>query len=201
MKKIIVFLVAVIAAIGLTSCSQKEVKPVAVEYNGQTYTVYTDRNIISDGTNSYSYSYSYSYRNDEYNDSFDDNYVTIFITYPDGSTWKYTYDKLIGAGSYINGIYSDLTVPFRYVSGEILFKAIDEAEDSSEFILDFRIVICVVVMILLGFILVAPYTFWKIFQPKKKRHIEPTDKQITIMRVIVAGILATMISIIISLEQ
>ena len=59
MKKLIIFLAAVIVAIGLMGCSQKEVKPVTVEYNGQTYTVYTDRNIVSDGIHSYSYSYSY----------------------------------------------------------------------------------------------------------------------------------------------
>lgn len=199
MKKIIIFLVAVIAAIGLTGCSQKEVKPVAVEYNGQTYTVYTDRNIISDGTNSYSYSYSYSYRNDEYNDSFDDNYVTIFITYPDGSTWKFTYDKLIGAGSYINGIYSDLTVPFRYVSGEILFKAIDEAEDEAGVVFDFRILIIFGGIILVFLPILAPKMCWKLLGRKKKRYNEPTEMQIAVMRIIAISVLFMVVIIIISL--
>ena len=197
MKKIVLFLIAVIVAIGLMGCSQKEVKPVTVEYKGQTYTVYTERNTISDGTHSYSYSYSYGY--DQYHDRRDYNDVTIFITYPDGSTWKFNYDKRIGVGSRINGIYSDLTVPVRYVSGEILFNVIDEAEDEVGGTFDYRIGIIIVGIILCLFPIVAPNMCWKLFQRKKKRYTEPTEMQVTVMRLIACSVLFTVVVIIISL--
>ena len=172
MKKIIIFFVAVIAAMALIGCSRKEAKPIMVEYNGQTYTVYTDRNIISDGTHSYSYSYSYGY--DQYHDDLDYSDITIFITYPDGSTWKFNYDKRLGTGPSINGIYSDLTVPVRYVSGEILFNVINEAEDEVGGTFDYRIGIIIVGIILCLFPIVAPNMCWKLFQRKKKCYVEPT---------------------------
>ena len=197
MKKFIIFLVAVIVAIGLMGCSQKEVKPVTVEYNGQTYTVYTDRNIVSDGTHSYSYSYSYGY--DQYDDRKNYNDITIFITYPDGSTWKLNYDKRIGPGSSIIGIYSDLTVPVRYVSGGILFNVINEAEDEAVVVFDYRIVIIIVGIILFAFPIAAPGMCWRLFQRKKKRYVEPTETLVIAMRLIASTILITVVVIIISL--
>lgn len=197
MKKIIIFFVAVIAAMALIGCSRKEAKPVVVEYNGKTYTVYTDRNIVE--YENYSYSYSFTYGYDQYHDQKDYDDVTIFITYPDGSTWKYNYNRIIGPGTIINGIYSDITAPFRYVSGENLFYVIGEAEDEAGAVFDYRIVIIIVGIILFALPIAAPGMCWRLFQRKKKRYVEPTDMQVTVMRLIASTILITVVVIIISL--
>ena len=194
MKKIIIGLLIVAAAIALVACGQNKNAAFEYEYNGKKYTVYTDENVVSDGTYSYRYSWHYdSYTGIAGNDN------TIIVIYPDGSTWKFSYDSSLGPGSYIAGTYSDVTAPFRYVSGKTLFTVITKAEDSTGFTFDYKIGICICGIILFALPIAAPNLCWRLLGRKKKRYVEPTENQVTAMRLIASAVLMIVVVIIISL--
>ena len=197
MKKIIIGLLIAVAAIVLVACGQNNDKNIVFEYeiNGETYTVDTEGNIVSDGTHSYRYSWHY----DSADGGISDNDNTIIVTYPDGSTWKFTYDRRLGPGSNIAGTYSDLGVPVRYVSGKTLFTVITQAEDARGFTFDFRILIIFGGIILCFLPIVAPKLCWKLLGRKKKRYTEPTEMQVIVMRLIASSVLFMVVIIIISL--
>ena len=54
-------------------------------------------------------------------------------------------------------------------------------------------------IILFALPIAAPGMCWRLFQRKKKRYVEPTDMQVTVMRLIASTILITVVVIIISL--
>lgn len=158
MRKIYAVLLALLLAAVLCSCSSARKAGVySVEKEGITFTVDTEENTVSDGTNTYHY--VISGRSPEY---------SITITYPNGSTYFWTQKEFGGNHGWSDGYDAE-----RYADGQLLCEVLEEeapAQSSSRNLL---------LNLLLGGIgawnLFSPGTAWYLEYGWRYKDAEPSE--------------------------
>lgn len=173
MKKLTVFLMAVLTAFLLTACVPESEPTYEVERGGMSFTVDTvNQTITADG-------YTYGYQI---------NGGKTTITYPNGATYFWTWSGNVGSGGWSND-YD----PNTYVDADILLDVLDQGTPSKDSGGN----------PLLGLLLIglgiwhaaSPYTAWYLSHGWRYKNAEPSDMALGMTRlggfvVIVVGIIA-----------
>lgn len=165
MKKLPVLIVSMFIAISLCACTSTSTTYV-VEQDGTTYGVDTVKSTIFDGVNKYQYSFSGN-----------SSSYSVYITYPDGSTYWWQQQDYSGHGG-----WSDNYDENRYVAGHILRdileeKAPKESNTGNFFIAIFLLGIGILYM-------ASPYTAWYLQYGWIYKDAEPSDVVLTMYRIL-----------------
>lgn len=172
MKKLTVFLLAILAAFLLAACVPESEPIYEVERGGVIFTVDTVNQTITADGHTYGYQISGG---------------STTITYPNGATYYWSWSGNVGSGGWGEG-YD----PETYVDGDILLDVLNQGTPQKESGGN----------PLLGLLLIAlgiwhaasPYTAWYLSHGWRYKNAEPSDLALGMTRVggfvvIVAGII------------
>ena len=156
-KKVIVLIVCALALAFLCACSREEPGPKTVVYNGRTYTIDDEAMTISDGEYTYRYEVSSSGSQRDFH-----------ITYPNGSTYYWTWNGNMGHGG-----WSDDYDETSYVEGRVLMNVLEtqmpEESEPKNILL---------IIFLLGagiFNVAAPKASWYLSDGWRFKNAEPSE--------------------------
>lgn len=165
MKKAAILILALLLTLFLQAC-EKPATTYTVEKDGKAFQVDSEAGTLSDGTHTYTYTFS--------GDS--ESYV-IDIYYPNGSSFHWTKNRMLGYGSQ-SGDYNDEL----YISGEILCEVIATKAPTPANPGKFWAVV-----ILLGigiFNAAAPQASWYLSYGWRFKDAEPSDLALNIGRTV-----------------
>lgn len=180
MRRFWVILVALLLVLSLWGCAQQE-KIYTIDRNGLSFSVDTEHQTISDGTNIYHYVLS-----DGASSS------TVTITYPDGSTF---WDTVTSRGSGSSG-WSDDYKDDAYVSGWTLADVVRQTMPEPA---NTGMIIGGLILIALGVCSLAfPRGLWFLGYGWHFKSAEPSDAALGITRV--SGIVTIILGVVLLLK-
>lgn len=179
MKRLWIFLLALLLPVSLLGCGGKETK-YTVTKNGTEFHVDNVQKTISDGKNIYRYAFSG-----------DSSRFTVTITYPDGSTYWYNQSGSMGNGGWSEDYEEGLFVPGDTLVEVVREKAPVNANPGK--------LVSALMLLALGFFdLLAPKLAWYLGYGWWYQNAEPSDAALVFARVaggvaVVAGIVLLLV--------
>lgn len=177
MKQNRIFILLLLAVALLCGCMQPQIT-YTVTNNGTVFTVDTENSTISDGQHIYTYEVSGS---------------QVTITYPDGSTYYWTWTGNIGYGG-----WSEDYDPETYADGGMLIDTLS-IEDSKSGSGGGRVLAGLLLIAIGLWYTLSPYSAWYLSYGWRYKDAEPSSAALTVSRI--SGIVVILFGIVIMFKS
>jgi len=141
----------------LCACSREEPGPKLVQYNGKNYTIDEESSTISDGEHTYHYKVNGS-----------GSSVNYHITYPNGSTYYWSWSGNMGHGG-----WSDDYDETRYTDGRTLMNVLEKQMPRES---EPKNILLIIILLIVGiFNAAAPQAAWYLSDGWRFKDAEPSE--------------------------
>lgn len=179
MKRVVLFLLSFLLVIAFSACSDEEqTYTYSVVKDDKIFEVNYVEKTIFDGT--HTYQYTFSGNTDSY---------SITITYPNGSTYYWNHNGMVGSGSWSDD-YNDAI----YASGDTLCDVIVvQAPKASKASNPSKVFAAILIIAIGIFNVASPRTAWYLEYGWRYKNAEPSDTALAFNGL--SGIIAIIIGI------